>query len=140
MKVKVKKLSEHAVMPFKAYATDSGFDLFALDQVIISPFQKVAVGTGIAFEIPVGYEIQIRPKSGVSSKTPLNVIVGTVDSGYIGEVSIIVQNVSSERYEIPRGYKLAQAVFQKLPDIELVEATELNSGDRGANGFGSTGV
>ena len=140
LKIKVKRLVEDAVIPFKAHPTDSGFDLIAVEDMIIWPFETKKIHTGIAFELPNNYELQVRPRSGLSLKTGLKVIFGTVDSSYRGEVGVIAINVSSKEILVNKGDKVAQAVFQKIPDIELVEVQELNSGDRGVNGFGSTGV
>lgn len=140
LKIKVKRLVEGAVIPFKAHPTDSGFDLIAVEDMIIWPFETKKINTGLAFELPSNYELQVRPRSGLSLKTGLKVIFGTVDNSYRGEVGVIAINVSSKEILVNKGDKVAQAVFQKIPDIELVEVQELNSGDRGVNGFGSTGV
>lgn len=167
IQVKVKKLHEDAVIPVKAHSTDAGFDLFASEDVKISAGDTKLVPTGLAFELPEGYEMQVRPRSGLSLKTPLKVMLGTVDAGYRGEVGIIVHNAQQVEYrsapgfskgilagdedfnitvakfskiEIKKGDKIAQAIIQKLPDIELVEVDILDDGDRGENGFGSTGV
>ncbi|RPJ97271.1 dUTP diphosphatase [Rummeliibacillus sp. TYF005] len=140
LKIKVKRLVEDAVIPFKAHPTDSGFDLIAVEDMIIWPFETKKINTGLAFELPSNYELQVRPRSGLSLKTGLKVIFGTVDNSYRGEVGVIAINVSSKEILVNKGDKVAQAVFQKIPDIELVEVQELNSGDRGVNGFGSTGV
>jgi dUTP pyrophosphatase len=140
VQVKVKKLHEDAVIPVKAHPTDAGFDLYAVEEIQLNAWQTELVPTGLAFELPLGYEMQVRPRSGISLKTPLKVILGTVDAGYRGEVGIIVNNVSPYLHTIKKGEKIAQAVIQKLPEIELVEVDELDNGDRGENGFGSTGV
>lgn len=92
-KVGFKRLTEDAILPVKAHATDSGFDLFANEDVIISPGETKVVGTGIAIKLPEGYEAQVRPRSGVTSKTKLRVQLGTIDNSYRGEIGIIVDNV-----------------------------------------------
>lgn len=140
MQVKVKKLHEDAVIPFKAHKSDAGFDLFAVKDTIIWPFGKKKVETGIAIELPPGYELQVRPRSGLSLKTNTLVIFGTVDSGYRGEIGIIMTNIGNREFYVNKGDKIAQAVIQKIPDIELVEADELDDGERQESGFGSTGV
>ena len=94
MKLQIKRLTETAVMPVKAHPTDSGFDLFADEDVIIKPSQRVAIKTGIAIALPPNHEAQIRPKSGISFKTDLDVKLGTVDEGYTGEVKVIVKNTT----------------------------------------------
>lgn len=165
--VKVKKLHEDAVIPKKAYTDDSGFDLHALEDIVIEPGKTIKIRTGLAFELPVGYEMQIRPRSGISIKTKLRVNLGTVDNQYRGEVNIVVDNVESYfglgsgyyrtldglssqthggddifegAYIICKGERIAQAVIQKIPHIVLYEVDKLSDSRRGDNGFGSSGV
>lgn len=139
--VKVKKLHQDVIIPTKAHEFDSGFDLNVAETKVIHAGETVAVKTGLAFEIPEGYELQIRPRSGVSLKTPLKVIFGTVDCQYRGEVGIIVQNTATDSFvTINKGDRLAQGVFQRIPQIVLVEESNLSSSERGTNGFGSSGV
>ncbi|PRT35333.1 dUTP diphosphatase [Bacillus wiedmannii] len=95
--VKVKRLHEDAVIPQYAKPGDSGFDLVAVEDVIIEPGETSVIKTGLAFEIPNGYEMQIRPRSGLSRKTKLRVVLGTIDSGYRGEVGVIVDNIAPRR-------------------------------------------
>lgn len=141
--VKVKRLHQDVTIPTKAHQFDSGFDLNVAETQNIHAGETVAIKTGLAFEIPEGYELQIRPRSGVSLKTPLKVIFGTVDCQYRGEVGIIVQNTSKHADHIMtvnKGDRLAQGVFQRIPQIVLVEESELSSSERGIKGFGSSGV
>lgn len=161
---KVKRLHPDAVIPQYAHSGDSGFDLVAVEDVIVEPGETVKVPTGLAFEIPAGYEIQVRPRSGITTKTRLRVQLGTVDSGYRGEVSVMVDNtsygsglfeeglltVSAElhptaetyhlgTYIIRKGDRIAQAVIAPVIHAEIVEADELSDTERGTGGFGSTG-
>ena len=174
--IKVKKLHKDAIIPKRAHASDAGFDIYALEDKLIEPGETALVKTGLAFELPPGYEMQIRPRSGITLKTKLRVQLGTVDSGYAGEVGVIVDNngrttdaidlregrtcpascnqaitldgdyiPTNEMYKafpyiIRKGDRIAQAVIQRLPDVELVEVEELGDSERGAGGFGSTGV
>lgn len=162
--VKVKRLHSDAVLPKKAHAGDAGFDLVAVEDVLINPGETVLVKTGLAFELPPGYEMQIRPRSGVTLKTKLRVQLGTVDANYRGEVGVIVDNtcdrdaIYSPRditgetdlnsggqsiygtYTIRKGDRIAQAVIQRLPSVEMFEVDELGDSGRGTAGFGSTGV
>lgn len=92
MNVNIKRLSADATTPTYAHTTDACFDLYAVCSVVIGPGETVLVPTGLAFEIPPGYEMQIRPRSGITLKTPLRVQLGTVDSGYVGEVGVLVDN------------------------------------------------
>ncbi|MGE1096846.1 dUTP diphosphatase [Bacillus altitudinis] len=103
MNVNIKRLSADATTPTYAHSTDACFDLYAAKNVIIEPGETKLVPTGLAFEIPVGYEMQIRPRSGITLKTPLRVQLGTVDSGYAGEVGVIVDNIAHREYYIEDG-------------------------------------
>ena len=164
MKLKIKKLTDTAIVPVKAHPTDSGFDLFADEDVIIEPGETVVIKTGIAIALPPNHEAQIRPKSGVTSKTKLRVQLGTVDEPYRGEIGVIVDNISQytgERDKWPayidgteavgvnlldgeiivcKGDKIAQMVIAPVAHPQISVVGELDATDRGENGFGSTGV
>jgi len=141
IEVEIKKLSENAKVPEYAHLTDAGADIFALEDTTIEPNETKLVKTGIAVAIPVGYEIQIRPRSGLSLKTGLRVAnaPGTVDADYRGEVCVIMWNSGNETAEIKAGDKIAQMVINEVPMIRWKEVTELSSTERGSGGFGSTG-
>lgn len=100
------------------------------------------IPTGIAMEIPRGYEVQIRARSGIALKTPLRLAngIGTIDSDFKGEVKIIIENTSDKGYFIESGTRIAQGVVNKLPEVELVEIEELSESERGDGGFSSTGL
>jgi dUTP pyrophosphatase len=140
MEIKVLKLEPGARIPTKQNPTDSGWDLYSNAETTFYPFETRVVPTGLAFGVPKGHEIQIRGRSGVSVKTALKVLLGTVDQSYIGHVGIIVQNVSDKIVTIPSGYKLAQAVLSVIPISTISEVTELQDTSRGTSGFGSSGV
>lgn len=141
MKLKFKRLSEHAVLPTKAHATDSGFDLYTSEEVTIKPNQTLVIPTGVAVLLPKGYEAQVRPRSGVTSKTKLRVQLGTIDNEYTGEIGIIVDNISNNtRTTLNKHTKLAQLVVQQLPQFDTAEWTDEElQGARGNKGFGSSG-
>jgi dUTP pyrophosphatase len=143
--LKVETINEDAVIPKYAYPTDSGFDLHASEEVILGPFGRAMVPTGIKLSFEEGYEIQVRPKSGLAIKQGLTVLntPGTVDQGYTGEIQVIVFNTNNTTVTIPKGMKVAQGVLcpvvqGKYVSVEMVEKIE--DKDRGNNGFGSTGV
>lgn len=171
MNVNIKRLSPDAQIPAYAHATDAGFDLVAAEDVIIEPGETACVPTGLAFEIPEGFEMQIRPRSGITLKTPLRVQLGTVDSGYRGEVGVIVDNINRDTdvekdflidisdnivsahdylgawdhfakgsYIIRKGDRLAQAVIKPVEQAVFTEVNALGDSDRGADGFGSSGI
>lgn len=109
---------------------------------VVPPYYSGIISTGIRMEIPVGYELQIRPRSGINAKTLISVKLGTVDSDYRGDIGIIVQNKSNVSFIIEHGDRLAQGVLSKVPqaDFEIVNTVEeLSSTERGEGGFGSTG-
>lgn len=165
LQVKIQKLHKDAIMPEYAKLGDAGFDLVAVEDVTIAPGSTTIVPTGLAFEIPAGYEMQVRPRSGISRKTELLVMLGTVDSGYRGEIGVIVKNlgavvdascthvktiagteqeygtaVQTGTYLICKGDRIAQGVISPVITANFVEVDELVASERGTGGFGSTGV
>ena len=143
MIVKVKRLHPDAVIPKYATPGAAGFDLVAVEDVFIAPRETKLVPTGIAVEIPWGYEMQIRPRSGFSLKTPLRIAnaPGTVDSDFRGEVKIIATNTSENKgFYIKKGDRIAQGVIAPVMRAIFEEVDELSETDRGLGGFGSTGV
>ncbi|AYY25295.1 deoxyuridine 5'-triphosphate nucleotidohydrolase [Bacillus cereus group sp. Bc222] len=157
LRVKIKRVKD-VELPKYAKPGDSGFDLVAAEDTIIWPGETKVVPTGLAFEIPPGYELQVRPRSGISRKTFLRVVLGTVDSGFRGEVGVIVSNTSyignhitlginddsgiyaNVKYEIKKGDRIAQGVIAPVETANFVEVDELSDSERGNQGFGSTGV
>ena len=140
-----KRLSDDAIIPTRAHKTDSGFDLYATENVIIEPGETKIIPTGIAVQLPKGMEAQVRPRSGVTAKTKLRVQLGTIDNSYTGEIGVIVDNIESRpnyygKHKIRKGDRIAQLVVQHLPQVEAVEIDSLDETTRGAGGFGSTGV
>ncbi len=130
---------------FYNYDTDSGFDLYSTEDIVIPPFGRVLVPTGTYFDIPQGHEIQIRSKSGLAIKQGLMVLnsPGTVDEGYTGEVKVIIFNVNNSEFAIDKGMKVAQAVLtrcQQGASVNLTKVDDLQNKDRNENGFGSTGI
>ena len=142
MEVKIKlETGCETFFPKKAHIDDAGYDLYSRIDVELAPISGTAVPVGFAMELPSGYEAQIRPRSGLAAKHHITVTnsPGTVDANYRGEVKAILYNLGKEPFTIKRGDRIAQMVICKLPEIELVEATELSQTDRNTNGFGSTG-
>ena len=129
--VKVQKIHEDAVIPEYAHVTDAGADIYAIEDL---------VRTGLKVAIPTGYEIQIRPRSGMSLKTTMRIAntPGTIDAGYRGEVCVIMENTGNLTYNISKGDKVAQMVITPVPMINWIETNELDNTDRGEGGFGST--
>ena len=139
------KSNPDAVNPNYAYETDSGFDLYSTEEIWVHSLDRKLIPTGIHIDIPDGYEIQVRSKSGLALKQGLMVLnsPGTVDQGYTGEIQVIIFNTSKERVKIEKGQKIAQAVLCPVVSgkwINLVEKKEINSKDRNERGLGSTGL
>ena len=160
--IKIEKCRETAVIPSYAHEGDAGMDIYAAADVIVEPGSSVLVPTGLKMAIPVGYEVQIRPRSGISLKTPLRVpnAPGTIDSGYRDEVNVIIYNASQRddtnggepfslntkgcmhgTYKINTGDRIAQMVFAKVETCTFSECDDVSAigGNRGG-GFGSSGI
>lgn len=162
LKIKVLVLSEGAKVPYFAHPTDSGFDLYTSEDITINAKSTAAVPTGLSFELPTGYGLMVRPRSGNTLKgvegfyepmldefgvlihaekerMDLKVQIGTVDQDYRGEVKILTTNNEYYPVKIPKGTKLAQCVIEKVYHSEFKIVEKLNDTKRGSNGFGSTG-
>jgi dUTP pyrophosphatase len=131
--------------PEYAKEGDSGFDLRSSVGGVLKPLERMLVSTGIYFELPDGYELQVRPRSGLAAKHGITVLntPGTVDTGYRGEVKVILVNLSNDTFTFEKGERVAQAVIASRVSTdfgELVEVTNLSSSERGVEGFGSTGI
>ena len=138
--VDVKIILNNVELPSYANADDSGVDLYSKEDVVIPAGAKgFLVKTGIRVELEKGYELQIRPKSGNSIKTPIRVILGTVDSGYRGEIAVILDNLGNEDFKLSKDKAVAQAVLNHVPKIKFKIVEELSNTDRGQGGFGSSG-
>mgnify|MGYP006287849121 CR=1 FL=1 len=127
--------------PRKAHHDDAAFDVRSSSTLQIAAGETTLVPTGLYLELPEGYEAQIRPRSGLALKHSITILntPGTIDSGYRGEVGIIMFNAGGTVFTVERGDRIAQMVIQKLPEVELILTEKLNHSKRGAGGFGSTG-
>jgi dUTP pyrophosphatase len=142
--IAVQRLPHGERLPLPAYATDgaAGMDVVAAEELVLAPGMRHAVATGFAMAIPPGYEVQVRPRSGLALKhgvTCLNT-PGTIDSDYRGEVKVILANLGSEPFPIKRGDRIAQLVPAPVQRAMLEEVANLDETARGSGGFGSTGV
>ena len=157
----VERINEDAVLPSYAHDGDAGMDLYSTEDVLLAPGEIKLIHTGLKFAIPVGYEVQIRPRSGLSLNTPLRIpnAPGTIDSGYRGEICILLENTSPEKYadapvlfatdkgntkgpyQIKKGDRIAQMVFAKYETTKFVMTESVETiGINREGGFGSTGV
>lgn len=151
MKIKIKKINEEAIIPSYAHPSDSGFDLYTCEELHLAPRCKGIAKTGLVMELPPGWGIQIRNKSGntvngvkvlinnIELKADVTVYLGTIDCNYRGEIGIMVKNEMDEPILIPKGTKLAQGVLEQIHQCVFEEVVEVNETDRGEGGFGSTG-
>ncbi|MDH7974634.1 dUTP diphosphatase [Sphingomonas sp. AR_OL41] len=141
--IQLKRLPHGTGLPLPAYATAgaAGMDVVAAEELVLTPGARAAVATGFAIAIPEGYEVQVRPRSGLALKhgvTCLNT-PGTIDSDYRGEVKVILANLGAEPFAIARGDRIAQLVPAPVQRATLDEVDALDDTARGAGGFGSTG-
>lgn len=143
MKIKIINKSSHKLPHYETLAS-AGMDLRAnIDSpIVLKPLERAIVPTGIFMELPVGYEAQVRPRSGLAAKKGISVLnaPGTVDADYRGEVGVILVNLSSDEFVVENGERIAQMVIAKHERAEWEEVESLSETDRGAGGFGSTGV
>ena len=141
--VQVKRLPHGEGLDLPQYATDgaAGMDVLSAEELTLAPGARQAVGTGLAVAIPPGYEIQVRPRSGLALKHGISVpnTPGTIDSDYRGELKVILINHGAEPFAIRRGDRIAQLVLAPVTLAEWSEVAELDDTARGAGGFGSTG-
>jgi dUTP pyrophosphatase len=142
MKIRLNKLSPDATLPEYAHGSqeDAAMDLRSIATVVLAPGVPQAVPTGIAIELPSGYEAQVRPRSGLALKHAIIVAnsPGTIDPGYRGEIRVILLNLGASDYKIEKGDRIAQLVIARYEHVEWEEG-DLNQTVRGAGGFGSSG-
>ena len=143
MEIKIINRSAHA-LPHYETPSSAGMDLRAnlAAAIILKPLERTIVPTGIFLELPIGFEAQVRPRSGLAAKKGITVLnaPGTVDADYRGEVGVILVNLSNEDFIIENGERVAQLVIAKHERAKWIETQELSKTDRGAGGFGSTGL
>lgn len=146
MKLPVRRLAHSADLPLPSYATDgsAGLDLLAAvdSDLELSPGARALVPAGIAIALPQGFEAQVRPRSGLAVKHGITVLnaPGTIDSDYRGEIKVAIINHGEVAFRITRGMKIAQMIIARHETAELLEVNELPASQRGAGGFGSTGM
>jgi len=142
IEVAVRRLRDDAVLPTRAYEGDAGFDLVACESVRLGPGERAVVPTGVAVEIPEGYAAFVQPRSGLAARHGITIVnsPGLVDSGYRGEVLVVLRNTdSAESFTVEPGMRIAQLVVLQVPEVELTEVDALAESERGARGHGSSG-
>lgn len=143
MRVFIKKLSNSVNLPRYHTAGSAGMDLVAdiKEPIVIKPHQRMLVPTGIAISLPVGYEAQIRPRSGLALKNGIMLAngVGTIDSDYRGEIGVILLNTSTTLFRVEPSMRIAQMIISRYESVEWQEVDDLDETERGSGGYGSTG-
>ncbi|WP_306351325.1 dUTP diphosphatase [Flavobacterium sp. '19STA2R22 D10 B1'] len=143
MTIQIINKSQHKLPHYETIAS-AGMDLRANleNAIILKPLERAIVKTGLFIELPIGYEAQVRPRSGLAAKNGITVLnsPGTIDADYRGEIGVILVNLSNEEFKIENGERIAQLIIAKHERAEWIEVAELSETSRGEGGFGSTGV
>ena len=140
--IRFQKLDSAAVLPVQAHPGDAGMDLVSIESATIPPGGRRLVRTGLAVEIPVGFEGQVRPRSGLALKNGITVLnaPGTIDAGYRGEIGVVLANFGDAPFAVEPGMRIAQLVIATVAEVAIEVSDTLSSSERGAGGYGSTGV
>ena len=143
MDIKIINTSNHELPNYETIAS-AGMDLRASisESRVLRPLERSIVGTGLFIELPIGFEAQVRPRSGLAAKKGITVLnaPGTIDADYRGEIGVILVNLSNEDFTVQNGERIAQLVIAKHERVEWIVTEELSDTDRGEGGFGSTGI
>ena len=137
----IRRLRDDAIVPARAYDGDAGLDLAACERVVLAPGERATVGTGLAIAIPEGHAGFVQPRSGLAAKSGITIVntPGLVDSGYRGELKVILLNTDEhEAFVVEPGMRIAQLVVMPVPVVDPVEVDELPESERGVRGFGSS--
>jgi len=142
MTVKVLRTDPAAQLPAYAHPGDAGMDVRSIEEMTLAPGARALVHTGLVLMLPPDAEAQVRPRSGLALKHGITVLntPGTIDAGYRGEVGVILINLGAEPFVVEKGMKIAQLVVSRVTQAEIVEVASVDETDRGAGGFGSTGI
>lgn len=142
MKLAVRRIDPAAQLPTYAHPGDAGMDVRSIEELTLAPGARALVRTGLVFQLPPDAEAQVRPRSGLALRNGVTVLnsPGTIDAGYRGEVGVVLVNLGQEPFRVEKGMKIAQVVVAHVTRAEIEEVFETDETDRGAGGFGSTGV
>ena len=140
--IKFQRLNASATLPMQAHPGDAGMDLVSIEAAEIAPGERRLVHTGLAVEIPVGFEGQVRPRSGLALKNGVTVLnaPGTSDAGYRGEIGVVLANFGEVPFKVEPGMRIAQLVIAAVAEVAIEVSDTLSSSERGSGGYGSTGV
>ncbi|PID34513.1 MAG: dUTP diphosphatase [candidate division SR1 bacterium] len=143
MKIAFTKLSDKAIVPSQNTTTDAGYDLASVESYTLKPGERKLLKTNIACAIPQGYYGRVAPRSGLAYKKGIDVLAGVIDSGYRGDIGVILINFGDEDFEVKEGDRIAQFIIEKCHTVEWTEVAsveDLDASERGEGGFGSSGV
>ena len=141
MEIKIERIDKEVELPKYAHSTDAAMDLYASSSHTIAPMERVIVKSGIKMAIPLGYVGLIWDRSGLAAKHSLHTMAGVIDSGYRGEVGVVMINLGKDEFVVEKGMRIAQIIIQPCLNVDVAEVESLDDDtDRGAGGFGSTGV
>ncbi len=139
MKLKIQKIAD-VPLPKYAHPGDAGMDLYSAEDLVLKPGERKVVKTGICVAIPEGHVGLVWDRSGLAAKNSLHVLAGVIDSGYRGEIGVVLINLSDEKFEITKGMRIAQMLIQPVVSVEIEETKSLDETSRNEGGFGSTGT
>lgn len=138
--VKVNLMNDKAIAPTKSHTDDAGWDLYASEDYNIKSHERDTVSTGVSLEMPNHFAGLVWPRSGMSVKYGADVLAGVIDSGYRGEIMVCLYNTGEKTLQVRRGDRIAQIIFQEVPEVGITVTDSLGSSQRGSDGFGSTGT
>jgi dUTP pyrophosphatase len=138
-KIKFTLLDKNAKLPNYAHDDDAGFDIYSNESVVLRKGEYKAISTGISSEIPKGFFVSFRGKSGLAFNFGLDIMGGVIDAGYRGEWKVIMVNLGKKNYKFEKGDKVAQGILQIVPHANIIKSKGLSKSERGKGGFGSTG-
>lgn len=140
MLIKFQKILAETIIPHYAHPGDAGLDIFSAEETIIKAGEIKNIRTGVKMELPEGFIGLVWDKSGLALKNGIKTMAGVIDTGYRGEIGIVLINLSGQDYKIEKGQKIAQMLIQKAEQVEIEETQKLSETKRGIGGFGSTGL
>lgn len=140
MEIKIKKIDKEIELPFYAKEHDAALDLRSAENGLIKAGETRTFKTGLAFQIPKGYVGLVWDRSGLAAKHSIHSMAGVIDAGYRGEVGIVLKNLGTEDFQVEKGMRIAQMVIQPVLNAQVVEVEDLEETERGATGFGSSGL
>lgn len=139
-KILIKKLRPDAYIPTRGSDQAAGLDLYSVSSIVVPPGDRALIPTGISISIPKNTYFRIAPRSGLAYKNGIDVLAGVIDSDYRGEIKILIVNLGKNKFLINPGDRIAQGILERILVLDVEEITELDDTNRGADGFGSTGV